>query len=236
MPTPHIEADKEEISKLVLMPGDPKRCEYIAKNFLSDSKLVNDVRGNTAYTGVYKGKMITVFPSGMGIASMGIYSYELFNDYDVDVIIRVGTAGSYDEELKLYDLLLVESAFSETNYDEEAINRNVNVVNASVELNSKIIDTSNRLGIDLRTGRIHTTEAFYKANDNIDKYFYQYNCLAVEMESFALFLNARRFNKKATALLTISDELMSKRQMSSEERELKLNKMITLALESIISL
>ncbi len=236
MPTPHIEADKEEISKLVLMPGDPKRCEYIAKKFLSDSKLVNDVRGNTAYTGVYKGKMITVFPSGMGIASMGIYSYELFNDYDVDVIIRVGTAGSYDEELKLYDLLLVESAFSETNYDEEAINRNVNVVNASVELNSKIIDTSNRLGIDLRTGRIHTTEAFYKANDNIDKYFYQYNCLAVEMESFALFLNARRFNKKATALLTISDELMSKRQMSSEERELKLNKMITLALESIISL
>lgn len=236
MPTPHIEAKQEEISKLVLMPGDPKRCEYIAKNFLTEAKLVNNVRGNTAYTGYYKGKMITVFPSGMGIASMGIYSYELFNDYEVDAIIRVGTAGSYDEELKLYDILLVESAFSETNYDEEAINRNVNVVNASVELNSKIIDASIRLGIDLRTGRIHTTEAFYKANDNIDKYFYQYNCLAVEMESFALFLNARRFNKKATALLTISDEIVSKKQMSSEERELKLNKMITLALESIISL
>jgi purine-nucleoside phosphorylase len=236
MSTPHIEASKEEISKYVLMPGDPKRCEYIAKNFLTDARLINDVRGNTAYTGNYKGKMVTIFPSGMGIASMGIYSYELFYDYDVDVIIRVGTAGSYEEDLKVYDILLVESAFSETNYDEEAINRNVNIVNASVELNSKIIDSSIRLGIDIKTGRIHTTEAFYKANDNIDKYYYQYNCLAVEMESFALFLNARRFNKKATSLLTISDELLSKKSISSEERELKLNKMITLALESIITM
>lgn len=235
MSTVHIEADKEEISKLVLMPGDPKRCEYIAKTFLTSSKLVNDLRGETAYTGVYKDKLITVFSSGMGIASMGIYSYELFNHYDVNAIIRIGTAGSYVEDLKVYDLLLADSAYSQTNYDEEAINRDVHIVNASFDLNSKIIETAKRLEMDLKVGRVHTTEAFYRANYNLDKYT-EKGCLAVEMETFALLLNAKKFNKKATSILTISDEILTKKEITPEEREKRLNQMIILALESIITL
>lgn len=236
MPTPHIEAAKEDISKLVLMPGDPKRCEFIAKTYLTSPRLVNSLRGATAYTGYYKDKMITVFPSGMGMGSMGIYSHELFNDYDVNVIIRIGTAGSYVEDLKIYDVLLAESAYSETSYDEEVMNRSLNVVNSSFDLNSKIIDVSKRLGIDLHVGRVHTTEAFYSTNLSTEKYLNQ-KCLAVEMESFVLFLNAKKFNKKATSLLTISDEILHKEnKMTPEEREIKLNKMITLALETIITL
>ncbi len=235
MPTPHIEALPEDISKLVLMPGDPKRCEYIAKTYLISPRIVNTLRGETAYTGYYKDKMITVFPSGMGMASMGIYSHELFNDYDVNVIIRIGTAGSYVENLKVYDVLLADSAYSETSYDEEALNRSINVINSSFDLNSKITEVSKRLGIDLTVGRVHTAEAFYSSNISYNKYLDQ-NCLAVEMECFALFLNAKKFNKKAAALLTISDEKYSSNKMTAEEREIKLNKMITLALESIITL
>lgn len=235
MATPHIEASTEEISKLVLMPGDPKRCEFIAKTYLKYSRLVNSVRGETAYTGYYKDKMITVFSSGMGMASMGIYSHELFDYYDVNVIMRIGTVGSYVETLKLYDIVLAESAYSETNYDEEAINRSVNIVNSSLDINSKIIEKASDLGIDLKIGRVHTTEAFYKSNHNFKKY-YEQNCIAEEMESFALFINAKKFNKKATALLTVSDELLTKKRMTDEEREIKLNKMITLALESIITI
>lgn len=235
MPTPHIEAAKEDISKLVLMPGDPKRCEFIAKTYLTSPRLVNRLRGETAYTGYYKDKMITVFPSGMGMASMGIYSHELFNDYDVNVIIRIGTAGSYVEDLKIYDVLLVDSAYSETNYDEETINRSLNIVNSSFDLNNRIVDVSKRLGMDLKVGRVHTTDTFYKAINNFDKYRVQ-NCIAEEMESFALFINAKKCNKKATTLLTITDELLTMNRIPAEERELKLNKMITLALETIITL
>ncbi len=235
MPTPHIESEKNEISKIVLMPGDPKRCEFIAKEYLTSYKLVNDVRGETAYTGYYKNKLVTIFPSGMGIASMGIYSYELFKDFDVEVIIRIGTAGSYVEDLKLYDIFLAESSFSETSYDEELEEKNTNIVNSNAEVNDRIIEVSKELNLELKVGRVHTTEAFYKSNENFEKY-YKYNCKAVEMESFALFLNARKFNKKAACILTISDELLFKREISSEEREKKLNKMIVLALESIITL
>lgn len=235
MATPHIEAKKEEIAKIVLMPGDPKRCEFIAKTYLTSYKLINDVRGETAYTGYYKDKLVTIFPSGMGIASMGIYSYELFNEYDVEAIIRIGTAGSYIEDLKLYDVLLAESSYSETSYDEEAINKSVNIINSSYKLNSIIIETSKKMDMELKTGRVHTSEAFYSANNNFEKY-YEQNCVAVEMESFALFINAKKANKKASCLLTISDELLTKKEISSIEREKKLNKMITLALESIITL
>lgn len=236
MPTPHIEALPEDISKLVLMPGDPKRCEFIANTYLTSPRLVNSLRGENAYTGYYKDKMITIFSSGMGMASMGIYSHELFNDYDVNVIIRIGTAGSYVENLKVYDILLADSAYSETSYDEESMNRSLNVVNSSFDLNNKITEASKRLGIDLNIGRVHTSEALYPANISVNKYLEQ-NCVAVEMESFALFLNAKKFNKKASALLTISDEILHKEnQMTPQEREIKLNKMITLALESIITL
>ena len=136
MSTPHIESKLEEISKYVLMPGDPERVKYIANNFLTDIKLVNTVRGEIAYTGMYKGKSITVFSSGMGIASMGIYSHELFDKYDVDVIIRIGTAGSYTDDLNLKSIFLAESAYSDTCYDEEATNKSMDIVNSSFDLNT----------------------------------------------------------------------------------------------------
>ena len=233
MSTVHIEANKEDIAPLVLMPGDPNRARYIADKYLEKSKLVNVVRGELAYTGLYKGVRVTIFSSGMGIPSMGIYSYELFNDYDVEKIIRIGTAGSYTEDLKVYDILLADSAYSITTFEEESGRENMEIINTSAELNSMIMNTARMKGMDLKTGRIHTTEAFYTDNKDYSK-FIEMGCKAVEMEGYALLSNANKFMKKATVLLTISDNLITKEIIDSTSRERKLDEMIVLALESII--
>ena len=233
MPTIHIESQKEDIAPRVLMPGDPNRATYIAKNFLENPRLVNKVRGELAYTGKYKGVDVTIFSSGMGVPSMGIYSYELFNDYDVESIIRIGTAGSYKEDLKVYDLFLASSSYCLTSLDNESRGENIEVINSSAELNSKIMDTALLKGIKLREGRVHTSEAFYTDNKDYSKYL-EMGCEAVEMETYALLYNAKRFMKKATALLTISDNLITHEEIDSTSREQKLNEMISLALESII--
>ena len=235
MPTPHIESKSDEISKYVLMPGDPERVKYIVDKFLTHVKLVNTVRGEIAYTGMYKNKKITVFSSGMGIASMGVYSHELFDKYDVDVIIRIGTAGSYTDDLKLKSIYLVQSAYSDTCYDEEALNKSINIVNSSFELNSIITKTAEELAIDLNMGRVHTSEAFYTANDT-NKYLEEYDCKCVEMEAFSLLVNAKKFHKQATALLTITDMKTNGSSLSREDRVRRLNTMINLALESIIKM
>lgn len=235
MPTVHIEANKEDIAKRVLMPGDPNRAKYIAEKYLKDYKLVNTLRGELAYTGTYKDTPVTVFSSGMGIGSMGIYSYELYNDYDVDYIIRIGTAGSYVEDLKVFDVLLADSAYSRTSFDEESGPENLNVINSSYDLNATILDTAAVKGINVKQGRIHTTEAFYSENKDFTK-FTELGCKAVEMEAYALFYNAKRFMKKATALITISDSFITKEVIDPKERETKLDEMITLALESIIKI
>lgn len=236
MPTPHINALEDDIADIVLMPGDPKRSEFIANNFLIGSRLVNTLRGATAYTGYYKNVRITIFPSGMGNPSMGIYSHELFDNYGVEIIVRVGTAGSYDKTLKLHDLFLATSAYSNTIFDEESLNKSINNLNTSIELNTIIKETSSSLGIDLKSGRVHTTDAFYSVDKNAQEEAVKNNCLAVEMETFALLVNAKKFHKRATSILTITDELYSGAKMSGLEREIKLNSMITLVLESIIKL
>ena len=233
MPTIHIEAQKDEIAPRVLMPGDPNRAYRIAHKFLENAKLVNKVRGELAFTGTYKNVPVTIFSSGMGIGSMGIYSHELFNDYDVENIIRIGTAGSYDENLKLYDIILADSVYSKTYFDEEAGPENIEIINSSFELNSTILDTAAKKNINVKQGRIHTTEAFYTDNKNYKKYT-DMGCKAVEMEAYALFYNAKKFKKKATALLTISDNLITHEIIDSNSREQKLDEMIVLALESII--
>lgn len=235
MATVHIEANKEDIAPRVLMPGDPNRAKYIAEKYLTDVKLVNQVRGELAFTGKYKDTPVTIFSSGMGIGSMGIYSYELFNDYDVENIIRIGTAGSYTEELKIYDLLLADSAYSKTSFDEEAGNENLDVINSSYDLNAKILDTAAIKGIEVKQGRLHTTEAFYSNNKDFSK-FVEIGCKAVEMEAYALFYNAKKAMKKATALITISDSLVTHELIDSNARETKLDEMILLALESIIKM
>lgn len=235
MATVHIEANKEDIAPRVLMPGDPNRAKYIAEKYLTDVKLVNQVRGELAFTGKYKDTPVTIFSSGMGIGSMGIYSYELFNDYDVENIIRIGTAGSYTEDLKIYDVLLADSAYSKTSFDEEAGNENLDVINSSYDLNAKILDTAAIKGIEVKQGRLHTTEAFYSNNKDFSK-FVEIGCKAVEMEAYALFYNAKKAMKKATALITISDSLVTHELIDSNARETKLDEMILLALESIIKM
>jgi purine-nucleoside phosphorylase len=233
MPTVHIESKKEDIAPRVLMPGDPNRAHYIAQKFLTDARLVNKVRGELAYTGKYKDVDVTIFSSGMGVGSMGIYSYELFNDYDVQSIIRIGTAGAYTPDLKLYDVLLADSAYSNTIYDDEAGIENVDILNSSFELNSLIMDTAALKGIKLTQGRVHTSVAFYSENKDYSRYTDK-GCLAVEMEAFALFFNAKKFKRQATALLTISDNLVTHEIMDSTQREKTLDNMILLALDSII--
>lgn len=233
MPTVHIEAEKKDIAKRVLMPGDPNRALYIANKYLEGAKLVNKVRGELAYTGKYKGVDVTIFSSGMGIPSMGIYSYELFNEYDVDYIIRIGTAGAYTEDLKIYDILLANSAYSLTTFDTESGVEDKNIINSSADLNSTIMDEAFKKGLKIKEGRVHTSEAFYTSNKDYSMYTNE-GCVAVEMETFALLYNAKRAMKKATALLTISDNLVTHELIDSESREKKLDEMIVLALDSII--
>ena len=227
--TVHIEANKEDIAKRVLMPGDPNRATYIANKYLTNAKVVNKVRGELAYTGYYKDTLVTVFSSGMGIPSAGIYSYELFNDYDVDTIIRIGTAGSYTEDVKLYDIIVADSAYSETHFDEEAGREDIEIINSSGDLNGIIMNTSRIRGIEAKLGRVHTSLAFYTENKDYQKYI-DLGCKAVEMETYAILYNAKKFYKKATAILTISDNLITHEEINSEEREKKLDEMIVLAL------
>jgi len=233
MATIHIEANKEDIAPRVLMPGDPNRAYYIAHKFLDNVRMVNKVRGELAFTGTYKGIPITVFSSGMGIGSMGIYSYELFNDYDVESIIRVGTAGSFSEDLNIFDIFLTDSSYSKTSFDEESGYGNMDVINSSFELNAKILDTASVTGCSVKEGRVFTAEAFY-CNDTVNDEAKKLGCKAVEMEAYALFYNAKRFKKKATALITITDNFITKEKIDSKSRETRLDQMIILALNSII--
>ncbi len=234
--TPHIESKKEEIAETVIMPGDPLRAKYIAENFLKDYKLVNQVRNIYAYTGYYKEKKITIMASGMGMPSIGIYSYELFKFYDVKNIIRIGTFGSYTKELDLYDLLLVTNAYSDSSYALVQNNNKNNILNSSDFLNEVIINTAEKINQKLKTGTIYSSDVFYKEKDNYKELYDKYNCLGVEMESFALFSNALILGKKAACLLTVSDNFETKEQISSVERQNSLNKMITLALETALEL
>ena len=233
--TPHIEAKKEEIAPIVLMPGDPMRAKYIAENYLEDAKLVNKVRAMYAYTGTYKGKKITVMSSGMGIASIGIYSYELYHDYDVESIIRIGSMWSYDESLNIYDLILVNEAYSESTYAKIQNGEVVDILSANNELNGKIKTIAQKLNIPLQEGRIHSSDVFYHNND-FREVAAEKQCLGVEMESFGLFQNAKVLNKKAACILTVSDSFVTKQVTSSEEREKNLKQMIFLALETTLEL
>ena len=236
MATPHIESKKEDIAKVVLMPGDPLRAKYIAENFLENFRVINTVRNMFGYTGTYKGHEVTVFASGMGMPSMGIYSYELFKFYDVETIIRIGSAGSYTEDLDLYEVLLVEGAFSESTYAKTQGNETRNILYSNKEINNKIEEKANQLGIKLNKGIVHSSDVFYKENDNFRELVANYGCLACEMETFALFHNANVLNKKASAIVTISDNLVTHKETTSEERQNSFTNMMKIALETAIDL
>lgn len=231
--TAHIEAHLEDIAKTVIMPGDPLRAKFIAETYLSDYKLVNKVRGMLAYTGYYKTTQVTIMASGMGMPSMGIYSYELFNFYNVDKIIRVGSCGAYTKDLKLYDIILVDSAYSFSTYAYMQNECKDNVLYSSKELTNHIETVATKLNIPFTRGLVYSSDVFYKAKDNFKELYKKQGCLAVEMETFALFHNANALKKQATAILTVSDNLVTKEVTTSQEREVRFIKMIELALESI---
>ena len=171
--------------------------------------------------------------SGMGMPSIGIYSYELFKFYDVDTIIRVGSAGAYTDKLNLYDIVLADGAFSESSFAKTQNGESKNILHGNIELNNKIKETANKMGINIHYNTIHSSDIFYKENDNFRELNEKYGCVCVEMESFALFHNANVLGKKAACLLTISDNLVTHEQTTSEERQNSFKQMISLALESI---
>lgn len=235
--TPHIESEKEDIAKTVLMPGDPLRAKYIAEKYLTDWKIVNNVRNMTAYTGYYKGKRVTIFPSGMGIPSIGIYSYELFKFYDVENIIRIGTCGSFNPDIKVLDVVLSSGAFSKSYFDSLLDGVNVDFVQSSNELDTRILDYSKNNNIDIKYGKTITSDVFDLYADDKYKFrshFPDMNFLSVEMEAFGLFYIAKKLDKNASCLMTVVDSLYDKRNLTSEEREKSLNKMIELALDSVL--
>lgn len=236
MSTPHNSASKDQIAKSVLMPGDPLRAKFIAETFLENPVLVNNVRGVQGYTGKYKGKDVTVMASGMGMPSIGIYSYELYKFYDVENIIRVGSAGGYTEDLHLKDTLLVTGAYSESSYAKVQCGNEDDTQYPSEELNAKMRTAAENLGIELKEGVIHSSDVFYRqSKDYLQDTVAAKGLVAVEMESFALFSNAKVLGKNAACILTISDSFVFTEETTPEEREKTFTNMMKIALEAAIA-
>ncbi len=231
MNTPHINVKDGLIAKIVLMPGDPLRAQYIADTFLTDVVKINDVRNMYGFTGKYKGKKITVMGSGMGMPSIGIYSYELYKFFGVEKIVRIGSCGAYSPELNLYDTVLVEEAYSESTYALVQSGYDKNILPSSKELNDELKKIAKELNISIHVGRIHSSDVFYRENPDFTEIYEKYKCLGVEMESFALFNNARVLNKKAACLLTVSDSLVTHQVTTAEERQTAFTNMMKIALE-----
>ncbi len=235
--TAHIESKKEDIAEVVLMPGDPLRAKYIAENFLTDYKLVNKVRNMFGYTGYYKGKRVTVFASGMGIPSIGIYSYELYKFYDVKKIIRIGTSGSFNKNIKVLDVVLSSGAYCKSYFDQLFDGNDINFIKSSESLNEKIKTVADNKNIPLKIGKTITSDVFDLYSSSMEKFKSNYpeeDYLAVEMEAFGLFYMANRLGREASCLMTVVDSFYDEKSLTSEEREQSLNEMITIALESVL--
>ena len=233
MATPHNKAEVGMIAKTVLMPGDPLRAKYIAETFLEDVVQFNAVRNMFGFTGTYKGKKISVMGSGMGMPSIGIYSYELYKFYGVENIIRIGSAGAYTDKVKIYDTILADSAWSESSFAKAQSGYDSDVAYPSEALNARLEQAAKDLDIPVIKGRIHSSDVFYHEDNvpGIDCFYGEHGCLCVEMESFALFNNARVLGKNAACLLTISDSLVTDEVTTAEERETSFTNMMKIALE-----
>ncbi|MBO4668170.1 MAG: purine-nucleoside phosphorylase [Bacilli bacterium] len=236
MATPHIEVnDKNKFAKTVLMPGDPLRAEYIAKTFLTDVEKINNVRNMFGFTGFYKGHKVTVMGSGMGMPSIGIYSFELFDIYGVENIIRIGSCGSYVKEADLYDLILASSAYSESSFAKVAYGYESDTMETDPYLFKVIEEAADKLHYPLVKGTIHSSDVFYRRNGNNDE-IEKRHIVGVEMESFALFANAKYLNKRAACLLTVSDSFVTRKETTALERQTSFNKMMEVALEAAVML
>ncbi|MDD4298282.1 MAG: purine-nucleoside phosphorylase [Bacilli bacterium] len=233
MATPHIGALKGDIAKIVLMPGDPLRAKFIAETYLTDVVMFNQVRNMFGYTGYYNNKKVSVMGSGMGMPSIGIYSYELYNDYDVEKIIRIGSCGALIKELKLFDVILVDAAYSDSSYAYVQSGNENKVIVSSSFLTNHIEAVAKQEGIEIVKGNVYSTDVFYNQNTDIEKLVNDYKCIGTEMEAFALFHNAKIFDKEAACILTVSDSLITKDAITSEQREKSFVKMVELALKSL---
>lgn len=238
MATPHNNAPKGAFAKTVLMPGDPLRAKLIADNFLTDVKLVNNVRNIYGFTGLYNGKPVSVMASGMGMPSIGIYSHELYTQYDVENIIRIGSAGSYVERLEVQDVCLGKSAYSESSFVKVMSGLDDKLTYPSEELNAAIKAKAEELGIECKDTIIHSSDVFYTQPGRFDykEFTARTGAECVEMESFSLFHIAKTLGKKAACLLTISDSFVSAKELTAEERQNSFMSMIKLALETAVSL
>lgn len=238
--TPHNEASKEDIAKIVIMPGDPLRAKYIAEHFLENVKLVNSIRNIFAYTGTYQGKRITVMASGMGMPSIGIYCYELYHFYDVETIIRIGTCGTFVPEVKVLDTILATSSYTEGNFALAMHNEICHFVQSDASVNDTIRKTASSHNISLVEGTMLCNEYFdpYMPDLQIllDRLPADKKILGSEMEAFALFYTAKVLHKKAACLLSVVDSKFENKALSPEERQTSLETMILLALDSSLSL
>ena len=231
IPTPHIAAKEGDFAKTVLMPGDPLRAKFIAETFLTDAVLVNNVRGVNGYTGYYNGKRVSVMASGMGIPSMGIYSYELFNFYDIDNIIRIGTAGSIHQDLKIRNVVLAMGACTDSNYGAQYELPGTFAPIASFELLRKAVKVIEEMGnIGYKVGNVVSSDVFYSDRQTTAAW-QKMGALAIEMESAALYMNAARAGKNALTICTISDSLVTGEVTTAEERQTSFDDMMKIALE-----
>jgi purine-nucleoside phosphorylase len=232
----HISAQPGEIAPIVLMPGDPLRAKYMADHFLEDVKLVSQTRNIYFFTGMYKNIQLSIGASGMGCPSIGIYSYELYTQYNVDCIIRIGTCGAYTTELKLFDLLNVSEAVSESTYALYAWDINANSISQQGKAFDAITEAAKKSNTPVISCPIHSSDIFYRMDSAIPAIAVKHHCLAVEMESFALFANAKYLNKTAATLLTVSDIIPTHERISADAREKALLPMMNLALESALNM
>ncbi len=235
MSTPHIAAEMGDFAKTVLMPGDPLRAQFIAETFLQDVRQVTGVRGMLGFTGTYEGRPISVMGSGMGMPSIGIYSYELFKFYGVENIIRIGSAGSYTDKAKLFDVVLASGAVSESSYAKTQSGFEGHITFPSRELNEKLRASAAKQGIPLIEGNIHSSDVFYRQPSDAKPTYWEklrdeQSCVCVEMESFALFANAQVLGKHAACLLTISDSFVSPEATTAEQRQKSFTDMMKVAL------
>ena len=235
MSTPHIAAEMGDFAKTVLMPGDPLRAQFIAETFLQDVRQVTSVRGMLGFTGTYEGRPISVMGSGMGMPSIGIYSYELYKFYGVENIVRIGSAGSYTDKARLFDVVLASGAVSESSYAKTQSGFEGHITFPSRELNEKLRASAEKLGIRLIEGNIHSSDVFYRQPSDAKPTYWEklrdeQGCVCVEMESFALFANAQVLGKHAACLLTISDSFVSPEATTAEQRQKSFTNMMKVAL------
>ena len=241
-PTPHINATPDDFAKTVLMPGDPLRSKYIAENYLENAKLVNNVRGIQGYTGTYKGVPVSVMASGMGIPSISIYSYELFNFFNVENIIRVGSAGGMNKDINVRDIILAQGACTNSNYAHNFNLPGTFCPIADFNLLRKSVEIAEKLNLTYKVGNILSSDTFYNDSDgicgelNATALWNKMGVLGVEMEAAALYMNAARSGKSALAILTVSDHLLTGESLSSDDRQNTFTDMMKLSLETAVNL